>query len=402
MKQALLPSNRSITVAARIDRPAGGHPEQSEGSAFHPDSLPPRCHPDPALAGKGSAFARLLTRAARIDCPAGGHPERSEGSAFHSDARPPKPWHRRGWLLSFARLLTRAARILTLSRAQRGICFISLLLTFHSPLVTVVSAQGITPQSIITTVAGGSWQFRGDGGPAIDAPLGTIQGVAVDSAGNVYVADPDNFLILKISPDGILTIVAGNGLLGFSGDGGPATSASLPVPVGVALDAAGSLYIATLRRIHKVSADGIITTVAGNGEDGFSGDGGPATSATFDTISGVAVDTSGNLYIADSHNQRIRKVGLDGIITTVAGSGDTGYFNGGFSGDNGPATSALLSQPADVAVDAAGNLYIADEQNDRIRKVGLDGIITTVVGGAFPAMAFRPQVLLLIDPAGWR
>ncbi len=287
-------------------------------------------------------------------------------------------------------------------RAQRGICFISLLLTFHSPLVTVVSAQGITPQSIITTVAGGSWQFRGDGGPAIDAPLGTIQGVAVDSAGNVYVADPDNFLILKISPDGILTIVAGNGLLGFSGDGGPATSASLPVPVGVALDAAGSLYIATLRRIHKVSADGIITTVAGNGEDGFSGDGGPATSATFDTISGVAVDTSGNLYIADSHNQRIRKVGLDGIITTVAGSGDTGYFNGGFSGDNGPATSALLSQPADVAVDAAGNLYIADEQNDRIRKVGLDGIITTVVGGAFPAMAFRPQVLLLIDPAGWR
>ena len=155
MKQALLPSNRSITVAARIDRPAGGHPEQSEGSAFHPDSLPPRCHPDPALAGKGSAFARLLTRAARIDCPAGGHPERSEGSAFHSDARPPKPWHRRGWLLSFARLLTRAARILTLSRAQRGICFISLLLTFHSPLVTVVSAQGITPQSIITTVAGG-------------------------------------------------------------------------------------------------------------------------------------------------------------------------------------------------------------------------------------------------------
>ena len=211
----------------------------------------------------------------------------------------------------------------------------------------------------------------GDNGPATSAQLASPNGVAWDSAGNLYIADSAR--IRKVS-NGVISTVAGVGTFGYSGDNGPATGAQLNYPGGVAVDSAGNLYIADTgnHRIRKVSG-GVITTVAGNGTRGFSGDNIPATSAQFHDPFGVAVDSAGNLYIADSGNNRIRKV-ANGIITTVAGNGTPG-----FSGDNGPATSAQLNGPAGVAVDSAGNLNIADGGNNRIRKVS-NGVITTVAG----------------------
>jgi len=237
----------------------------------------------------------------------------------------------------------------------------------------------VTPAGVITTVAGnGTSGFGGDNGPATSAGLSSPSGVAVDTGGNLYIADAGNDRIRKVTPAGVITTVAGNGTPGFSGDNGPATSAQLLLPVGVAVDAGGNLYIADRfnARIRKVTPAGVITTVAGNGDHGFSGDNGPATSASLSNPSGVAVDTGGSLYIADRFNNRIRKVTPAGVITTVAGIGTFG----GFSGDNGPATSAGLSYPSGVAVDAGGNLYIADAGNNRIRKVTPAGVITTVAG----------------------
>ena len=227
---------------------------------------------------------------------------------------------------------------------------------------------------VIDTVAGTAWLFPASSIQALSAPLGDLEGIAVDTQGNVYAADPGNSIVVRISPDGVLAVVAGNGAPGFSGDGGPASSASLGQPFGVAVDSAGNLYIADTpnNRIRKVSG-GTITTVAGNGAYAFSGDGGPATSASLNQPFGVAVDSAGNLYIADSDNNRIRKVS-GGTITTVAGNGV-----GGFSGDGGPATGASLNAPLGVAVDSAGKLYIADSWNYRIRKV-TGGTITTIAG----------------------
>ncbi len=198
----------------------------------------------------------------------------------------------------------------------------------------------------------------------------------MDSAGNLYIADSDNNRIRKVS-NGVITTVAGNGTPGFSGDNGPATSAELNTPQGVAVDSAGNLYIADARnnRIRKVS-NGMITTVAGNGTPGFGDASGPATSAELGQMYGLAVDSAGNLYIADSSSNRIREVS-SGVISTVAGGGPN---PSGFGGDNGPATSAELSFPEGIAVDTAGNLYIADTDNNRVRKVA-KGVITTVAGG---------------------
>jgi len=257
----------------------------------------------------------------------------------------------------------------------------------------------VTPGGIVTTIAGnGELGFSGDGGPATQAPLGTPSAVAVDSSGNVFISDADNLRIRKVSANGIITTVAGNGIAGFSGDGGPATQAQLQRAAafwnffgGIAVDRSGNLFIADTgnQRVRKVSPDGIIATVAGNGVTTgeqiftvgtFAGDGGPATAASLSLPTGVAVDASGNLFIADDFNYRIRKVSSSGIITTVAGNGTTG-----FSGDGGPATSASLAGtdvgPYGVAVDASGNLFIADTGNSRIRKVFANGIITTVAGG---------------------
>ncbi len=240
-------------------------------------------------------------------------------------------------------------------------------------------------QGLITTVAGSTGVFPPavNGGPAINAPLASVSGVAVDSAGNIFVADSQDNMVAKIAPDGLLTVIAGNRGVGFSGDGGLAVRAQLDNPGSLAVDAAGNLYIAVLDRIRKVTPAGIISTVAGNGQSGFSGDGGPATSAQLSGLGGVAaaiaVDSAGNLYIADSGNYRIRQVRPDGTIRTIAGTGQLG-----FSGDDGPATGAQFNFPDGIAVDGAGDLYIADTGNNRVRKVAPGGIISTVAGSGQP------------------
>lgn len=237
--------------------------------------------------------------------------------------------------------------------------------------------------SVISTIAGtGSYGYSGDGISATEATLNYPAGVTVDANGNVFVADYANHRVRKVSPDGIIMTFAGNGQTGHSGDGGPATGAKLYWPIGVAIDAIGNVLIADFgnRDIRKVTADGIITTIAGNGAAGYSGDGGPATEAALNEPRCVAVDAVGNVYVADTVNHRIRKVSPDGIITTAVGSGSTGYGYGGFSGDGGPATDARLNLPAGVAIDGFGNLYIADSSNHRVRAVGADGIITTIAG----------------------
>ena len=193
----------------------------------------------------------------------------------------------------------------------------------------------------------------------------------MDAKGNVYIADQNNYRIRRVGPDGIITTFAGKGEFGYSGDGGPATQASLKTPRGIAVDARGNVYIAdpASHCIRRVGPDGIITTFAGTGGSGFSGDGGSATQAHLANPNDVAVDARGNVYIADTENNRIRLVGPDGIITTFAGTGPVGFRSGGFSGDGGPAIQASLKRPNAVAVDANGVVYIADTENHRIRRV---------------------------------
>src|SRR2546425_416789 len=235
----------------------------------------------------------------------------------------------------------------------------------------------VNGDGIITTIAcNGTSGFTGDGGPATAASCVPYR-VARDSAGNLYVADGSSRRIRKVSAAGIITTVAGRGTGQSSGDGGPATLAELIQPLGVAVDPAGNVYIADegSNRIRKVNTAGIISTIAGNDTQGFSEDGGPATSASLNDPRGVAVDPTGNVYITDRGNNRIRKVNTEGIISTIAGNGKQG-----FSGDGGPATSASLNKPREVAVDLAGNVYISDAGNFRIRKVNPAGVISTVAG----------------------
>jgi uncharacterized protein (TIGR03437 family) len=297
----------------------------------------------------------------------------------------------------------------------------------HTVLLASITSWRVFGQDyVIATLAGngirmnGSFGgFSGDNGPAIKAQLNSPKGIAVDSAGNVYFADAGNGRIRKVS-NGVITTVAGNGSGDNSGDNGPALNAGLGNMHGLAADSAGNVYIADVgsqasdpiffmvpgsQVIRKVS-NGVITTVAGNGTAGFSGDNGPATSAqlnsTFQSLS-VSVDSAGNVYIADSGNNCVRKVS-NGVITTVAGNGTSG-----FSGDNGAATNARLSNPLSVAVDSAGNVYIGDSGNRRIRKVS-NGVITTVAGNGTccsvddngPALsaAFVDIRGIAVDPAG--
>jgi len=240
--------------------------------------------------------------------------------------------------------------------------------------------------NIITTVAGNyslGGSYSGDGGAATNAGLNYAAGIAVDGGGNLYIADGFNQVIRKVDAGGIITTVAGNNNLGggFSGDGGAATNATLSNPNAVAVDASGNLYIADLANnvIRKVDARGLITTVAGNPAlgGGYSGDGGPATNAALNTPAGVAVDDTGDLFITDYYNHVVRKVDAHGLITTVAGNHRLG---GSYAGDGGAATNAGLDRPNFPWVDGAGNLFFSEVGNNVVRKVDPRGLITTVAG----------------------
>lgn len=234
---------------------------------------------------------------------------------------------------------------------------------------------------IITTVAGsgGVGSYTGDGGPATAAGLYWPEGVTVDRNGNIYIADQFNNVIRKVSnTTAIISTIAGIGTTGYAGDGGPATLAHLWHPADVGVDRRGNVYFvdqdnSATRKIDAVT--GIITTIAGTGVSGYSGDGGPGTAAKLNFPQGIAVDSTGNVFIADFYNNRIRKVDTFGIIRTTAGNG-----TGGYGGDGGPATAAEIYNASAVAADAYGNLYISDYYTSRIRKVDTNGIITSLTG----------------------
>lgn len=237
----------------------------------------------------------------------------------------------------------------------------------------------ITAQGVISTFAGtGSAGFSGDGGAANKAQLNAPQGVAVDSAGNVYIADTGNFRVRMIASNGNISTFAGNGTPGYAGDGGAASSANFYLPTAVATDNAGSVYIADYQVgvVRKVSA-GTITTVAGIGASGYSGDGGPATAAQINGPSAIAVDPAGNLYIAQLADNRVRMVSANSVITTIAGTGE-----GGYAGEGLPALRSQLAAPAGIAADANGNIFISVLGN-RIMKVS-NGTISTVAGNGQP------------------
>ena len=244
----------------------------------------------------------------------------------------------------------------------------------------------------ISTVAGnGVAGYRGDGGAATAADVHRPGSVRFDHDGNMFIVQRyDNRVRRVAAGTGVITTVAGDGVPGFSGDGGAATSARLNWPQHIDLDPFGNLFIAEINnnRVRRVAAStGIITTVAGNGLPGFSGDGGAATTASLNGPHGVCFDLDGNLFVADSGNHRVRKVAAGtGIISTVVGNGVWG-----FSGDGGAATSASIAGSYSIAFDSSGNLFIADSYNFRVRIVSVSGVITTVAGSAVPAAPAVPQ-----------
>ena len=331
-------------------------------------------------------------------------------------------------------------------------------------LAVLFVPAAVQGQRVITTYAGTEWVFPGDGKPAINAPLGLLDAVGADGAGNVLVADPQNHVVIRIGSDGIARVIAGNTIPGFSGDGGLAVNASLNQPEAVTADRSGNIYIADggNDRIRRVSPDGIITTFAGNGRTGFSGDGGPAIAAALNFPTDVQVDNGGNLYLIDTGNFRIRRVATNGVITTVVGTGRQACIAGpvnaaaaavagpsgltfdsqgnlyfadfycswvaqvspagqlaiyagnnqpATAGDGGPATSASLNAPLGVAMDRSNNLYIAEANACVIRRVDANRIISTVAGvvnqcqfGVADGPALRTTLFfpfgVVVDPAG--
>jgi sugar lactone lactonase YvrE len=256
-------------------------------------------------------------------------------------------------------------------------------------IVVLVFISGSCMAQEIISVAGKTTEgYLGDDSVAINCSLHWPEDIALDASGNIYIADADNNVIRKINGLGIISTVvgdgfeAGTGTGGFGGDGGPASAARLYYPSGIAFDATGNMYICDKKnnRVRMVTPAGIISTFAGTGIQGFSGDGGPATIAQLDSPTRVTVDLSGNIDIADAANNCIRQVNSSGNINTIAGTGATP----GFNGDGGLATMALLNDPQDMAIDPAGIMYIADYQNNRIRKVDLSGNISTFAGIGYP------------------
>lgn len=240
----------------------------------------------------------------------------------------------------------------------------------------------VTPSGIIQTMAGtGAAGFGGDGGPASAAQLQHPSDVKTDAAGNIFVCDAYNSCVRKINSAGTISTIAGSpGIAGFSGDEGSATAATLDTPAAIALDAAGNLYIADRgnNRIRKVSTSGIISTIAGAGGTGLSGLFGPATAANTGAPTGVAVDASGNVFVALADQHQVLKINLAGSLLSFAGTGTAG-----FSGDAAAATSATLHKPQNICTDALGNVYIADMGNQRVRKVNTLGNIYTIAGSGF-------------------
>ncbi len=252
---------------------------------------------------------------------------------------------------------------------------------YATKLVTVTNP--VPSPYYITTIAGtGVSGYSGDGGQATAAMVSFQWGVRHDASGNLYVMDYVNNRIRKIAPTGIITTIAGTGVAGSTGDGGPATAANIKTPVDLLFDAAGNIIFTDFgnHKIRKISTSGIISTIAGTGATGYSGDGGAATAATFYYPSTITLDAAGNLYIADEWNNRIRKINSSGIISTIAGNGPTGFMSGGYGGDGGAATAAQISFPTDIKLDMAGNIIFCDNANKRIRKITPSGIISTIAG----------------------
>lgn len=253
----------------------------------------------------------------------------------------------------------------------------------------------------IVTIAGTPdvHNYAGDGGPATQAVLFYPHDVEIAANGDVYISDTQNYRIRKVDPaTGIISTVVGTGEPGYAGDGGPAGEAELLMPRGLDFDDAGNLYFAdtnnnVVRRVDAIT--GIITTVAGSGGRGFDGDGGPARKALFYAPYEVLVVPNGDLLVSDTVNNRVRRVNAaTGIITTIVGNGATGFF-----GDGGPATEAGLNRPTALVLDDAGTLYIADSTNDRVRRVDPSGVITTVAGNGLPTK--DAGIALGFLPGGW-
>ena len=297
----------------------------------------------------------------------------------------------------------------------------ALLATLDSPTSVAADASGniyISDQQnscvrkvdtfgIITTVAGtGVGGYNGDNITATSAQLQQNWGITVDAAGNIYIADQSNSRVRKVNNAGIISTIAGTGSVGNSGDGGPATDATIESPVGIAVDAAGNVYVGDYNnnRVRRIDPSGIIHAFAGNGYFGFGGDGGSALAASFGHVQGLATDNAGNVYICDADHNRVRKVLPSGVVYTIAGNGDTAY-----GGDTGPATAAAFNTPSSVCVSAAGVVYITDFRNNRLRRISTSGIITAAAGtgemGFFgdggPAIACKLShpVGVALDPA---
>jgi uncharacterized protein YjdB len=235
----------------------------------------------------------------------------------------------------------------------------------------VLEAQTYLPQLIAGVGTSG---YLGDGAPATTALVNNPKCIALDGAGNVYISDYSNQRVRKVNTSGIISTIAGTGTSGYSGDGGPATSANISNPWGIATDDSGNVFFSTGTTVREINTSGIISTVAGTGTTGYTGDGGPATSATLNGAAGIAIDGYGDIYIAETGNNCIRKVNTSGVISTIAGTGTAGY-----TGDGGPATIAALDSPKAIALDGFGNIYIASS-GARVRKINAFGIISTFAG----------------------